>query len=177
MKLDSLGAYRKSTFRISDGRQFFGELSSAHEADNTMSYVQPHRTLTVGRNALVQPGDVFYTAMGRRFLVAEHGDMITGEEGVRRLRAIEITHSVPWIRKITSDDELTGLPDKILDKNMGTLDCTITMMDTEGDALKLTQRRYRILSGSAIEVGDVLDSKYQVKEVDRFLGIYVGTIL
>ena len=138
-------------FRTRDGNKFYGELGIPDT--NTSMHFRPRRTLTVGKDAAVETGDVVSGDTGT-FLVS----LSSGLSKTLQFKCFEITSTLAWTRVGEQIDFVTGLP---RDAQLIVLDLSLPVVVEHGSIVEnkgLEVDKYQILTGAAVKVGDRLGS-------------------
>lgn len=169
------------TFNLIEGGSGFvrGVLAEA-EQNSQPSYVfsPPRLTLRVKTKGLLQPGVTIQSPDGLVYLVGYNGpsENHTGHlwDSFRLFRA---TGQVPWSRRETTTDLVTGLPKDSGIVELGMVWSVIEQIDRETLDRKIhsSVEQARYITSARIREDDILDGR-QVTRADLQLGLMVGTL-
>lgn len=153
-----------TTFRRLDGARFFAYLSATAAAPTKDQ--MPYRTLVVKSRGIVSPGVVVQAPGGDKLLVLEYSNDHDWSEAYRAAYA---SGALKWERRVVETDPVSLVNRDIGMKDMGVIYAYIDKPQTlvfEG----ATDTKYRILTGEAVEPGDLIDGK-TVKRVYEAMGV------
>lgn len=157
-------------FRTLSGRRFYGVLDD--EDTDVMSVLPSRRTLRVPVNSPVVPGTLFYDHDRRIYLCADRN----ATRIYRIFRLFEMDRELPWVRRGTITDPVTGLEREAPPINMGTVWARLEPAgELSGAPLNVPESTFRVITGVELEVDDWL-GEHVVTRADRLLGITIAEV-
>lgn len=159
-------------YRLTDGSRVMGQIGKILTDFNVRMFVLPRRFLMVRPTAAVRAGQVLIDD-GMKYLLLDHAER--GRFDTKLLRMAQATANVTWWSRAASEDLVTGLPreDKFLDK--GKIDVALEFIEPTHDNQNRKLDNFRMLTGSAIKIGDKIDSRI-VKVVEPMHGVFYAEV-
>jgi hypothetical protein len=176
MDLKKIGRRFYQTYRKEDGTQFRGLLGKPSLTARYTNYTLNGLILFTAPNANVDLGDVFFTNFNRAVMCLDNGD----EESLGRTQkcfSLKMMNArFSWKSPDVGIDKITGLPKQngMIDKGM--MYCSL---EEDGQAVSTTGLyfpKYKVITNKQLKLNDVLDDKYVVTKVDKFLGVTVADV-
>lgn len=172
MKMADVARSMMTRFRTIDGLSFYGEMVKPQTRTPPDNFDEPRRLLRVGAKAAVDVGTVMITGFGRRYLLARHEDTETPRLHMRWFRLIEVPDELSWRRPATTIDPVTGIDRDLVMTDLGTIYCSKERPGSlKEPAIGVRQPTFRVITGAAVQLGDILDENLKVKQVSEQLGV------
>lgn len=167
------GDANQRKFSIEGGGAFKGTLHPADEGSfSAAKFTFERRLLRARPRSNIKAGDIFF-ADRERYLVADHETEYN--KLFKSFRAFRITDQLRWT--VDSEGALDPVtkrprPGAVTDRGLIWLTKEL-IQDQELDiGSRVKQDRYRIITGSAVEVGDRLAGMNVIRS-DKLLGVYL----
>jgi hypothetical protein len=173
MNPSNVSQFAMSRYRIVGGASFWGELiKPASQSSRPDNFDSPRRLVRVGVNANVTAGMVMVTQLGKYYLLAEHDDDETPRLALRMFYLFEVPNVVSWERMVTIQDTVTGMDREYQKLNLGTIYCAMEAPGVFKDgAFGVRSSTYRVITGSPVQLGDILNGNKKVVSMAVQLGV------
>jgi hypothetical protein len=172
MRLRKIRSQLVVTLHTQAGHKFHGEWGDPNGFPRPRSEIQslPHRALTTAKHAMVKEGDVV-TYHGTQFLLCGQHQLAH----VKMYLAVQISHHAKWSRVTESVDPILGVErggtETVLSSSLPvTLDPKNHMEEVGFD-----RPIYRVLTGSPLLEGDLID-QFKVMKVVKLFGIHMAEV-
>jgi len=172
-----------SVMKTTNGKSFYGQFTDIPVTTRVSNFNSPRRLFRVKPRSPLQIGDTFYDPNGQVFLTAEHGDQfLKGRHLYTHYKLFEMHHIAALGRKgaktkhPVSKLELEG--PVVWEQGIY---LAFELRSTGSDTIGVPINRQQIITGSAIEEGDLImlndwTETATIKRVDKQLGVYIGQI-
>lgn len=176
MELRKVGRRFYQSYKKEDGGYFRGLIGKPPLTGRYTNYSLGGLVLFTAPETNVQKGDIFFSAFGRPMMCLDNAD----EESVGRTQkcfCLKLLNSkFKWERQKTVINKLTGLPESVGIEDLG---LAYGSLEADGQALSVINvpfNKYKFITNKDLEPNDVLDGKYVVVRVDKFLGVTIADV-
>lgn len=179
--LDRLNPRFASRLKTTTGVSFRGTLQPADEgAIPSYDFVYPRLTLRVHKDEPCATRDTFTDAWGRHHLIGDHDMGMSGDNKLYRThRVFQTPFQLTWKRPVSTTDTLTGFQKTATatPTDLGTIWASVELYGREApdQALRVQEEIRRIITGSAIALGDIVDGSI-VKRLVPVFGVWLAEI-
>lgn len=174
MKTADVARSFMKSFRKATGGSFKGQVFAPVDYMPLDNFSTPRRMLRTGADADVDAGTVFLIGT-RRYMLAYHSDHETPRLSMKTWRLFEVDQDLSWQRYTAIEDLVTGLPRDTELTDLGTIYAALELPKTESDQLNVPRPKYRLVTNSVIQLGDLVDGK-KVTQVWTQLGVWFAEI-
>lgn len=170
-RLSNTGVRFRSTFKRTDGHQFFGQLLDIPDTARVSNFLSARRYLRTNIGTQIKPADVI-TAHNKDYIVAQHGDGFFNSPIYTHFKLFQVDKTYTWSKHTLLEDDVTGIKEITLTAQATKIPLSIQPKSLIEDTINIQQQSFVAVASEPVKVNDTLDNMV-VTRVDNVLGVYL----
>jgi len=175
MRLRRAGQKFRAKYKIVGGGNFYGQLLDIPDTSRVSNFFSVRRYLRVLPNSGIVAG-MLVEVDDDTYIVAKHASGYYKNQIYTHFKMFSVDEERVWTSKTTSINAVTGLHEKDVLVNNGTIQLSVQPKGDIEDSISIQVPQHTVITNTAVSVDDMLGDNWVVTGVDKQLGIYVVTV-